>query len=442
MSTTTVVDTIQQQAGQGDIELHPLGSEPVPSTAGASDDALILNRKNALKLLAAAFSFLFAGTNDGSLGALTPYVLRTYSVGTEDIALIYASTFFGWVLAAATNSHLIRYLELGSILTLGAVLQLVAQLLRFWTPPFGLYVATFFLQAAGLAYQDTHANTFVTSIKGAHRWLGFIHAMYALGCLVSPFVATAVAANADQWTLFYLFLVGLGAVNSLAVLIAFRDSLNISARPSLPEESGETATSRTKTASRDIIETLKLPAVYVLSLFYFFFLGASITAGGWVVEYLVSARDGLLPDVGYVSAGLWGGTFLGRMLLAEPTHRFGERRMTILYCCLGLAAQLVFWLVPNLISSAVAICLFGFFFGPLFATGMSVGSKLFDKRIQPTALGFVFVLAQAGGALFPALTGVIASRAGVKVMQPILVGLIVATGFAWALVPRVPKRRD
>lgn len=73
---------------------------------------------------------------------------------------------------------------------------------------------------------------------------------------------------------------------------------------------------------------------------------------------------------------------------------------------------------------------------------MSVGSKLFDKRIQPTALGFVFVLAQAGGSLFPALTGIIASQAGVKVMQPILVGLIVAMGISWALVPKVSKRNE
>jgi fucose permease len=273
------------------------------------------------------------------------------------------------VLAAATNSHLIRYLELGSLLTIGAALQLAAQLLRFWTPPFSLYVVTFFIQAAGLAYQDTHANTFVTSIKGAHRWLGFIHAMYALGCLVSPFVATAVAASgAGRWPLFYTFLVGLGALNILAVLVTFRDSIKIKTKESIPEVSEGATASRSKTASRDIIEMLKLPAVYILSLFYFFFLGAGITAGGWVVEYLVSARNGRLPEVGYVSAGLWGGTFAGRILLAEPTHRFGERRMTFLYCCLGLAAQLVFWLVPNLISSAVAICLFGFFFGPLFAT--------------------------------------------------------------------------
>lgn len=73
---------------------------------------------------------------------------------------------------------------------------------------------------------------------------------------------------------------------------------------------------------------------------------------------------------------------------------------------------------------------------------MSIGSKLFPKDIQTTALGFVFVLAQAGGAFFPAITGVIASRAGVKVMQPILVGLIVATGISWVLVPKVKKRDD
>ena len=49
----------------------------------------------------------------------------------------------------------------------------------------------------------------------------------------------------------------------------------------------------------------------------------------------------------------------------------------------------------------------------------------------------VFVIAQAGGAIFPALTGVIATKVGVGVLQPILIGLIVAMGISWALVPKV-----
>jgi fucose permease len=350
----------------------------------------------------------------------------------------------------------VRYLGLGAILTLGAFIQVVAHVLRCWTPPFALYVVTFFLQAMGMAYNESHANTFVASIDGAHRLLGFIHAMYALGTLVSPFIATAVASKVpDRWPLFYIYLVGIGSLNTLTVALTFRDSL----KPQTKAMEDGPATSRSKTANHDIIAALKSPPVYLLSMFYFFMLGTGITAGGWVVEYLIQARNGHLPEVGYVPAALWGGIFVGRVLLAEPTHRFGERRMTMAYCVLILVLQLVFWLVPNLISSAVSLCLLGVFYGPMFATvsavlhhgdvvytealqGMSIGSKLFSKELQPTALGFVFVLAQAGGAFFPAVTGIIASRAGVKIMQPILVGLIVALGISWVLVPRVKKRDE
>ncbi|KAF2029593.1 MFS general substrate transporter [Setomelanomma holmii] len=394
---------------------------------------------NLLKVVATSFSFFLAGSNDGSLGALTPYILRTYHVGTEYVALIYGATFFGWLLAAGTNSHLVRYLGLGAILTLGAFIQVVAHVLRCWTPPFSLYVVTFLLQAMGMAYNESHANAFVASIDGAHRLLGFIHAMYALGTLASPFIATAVASKVpDRWPLFYLYLVGIGFLNTLAVAFTFRDSL----RPHVKPTEDGSATSRSKTANRDILAALKSPPVYLLSMFYFFMLGTGITAGGWVVEYLIQARNGQLPDVGYVPAALWGGIFVGRVLLAEPTHRFGERRMTMAYCVLILILQLVFWLVPNLISSAVSLCLLGVFYGPMFATGMSIGSKLFSKELQPTALGFVFVLAQAGGAFFPAVTGIIASHAGVEIMQPILVGLIVALGISWVLVPKVQKRDE
>ena len=260
-------------------------------------------------------------------------------------------------------------MELGSILTMGAALQLVAHLLRFWTPSFGLYAFTFFLQAAGMGYQDSHANTFVASLDGAHRWLGFIHAMYALGCLIAPFVATPVATRAgDRWPLFYLFLVGAGSINLIAVLATFRNSLKFRHQTTSSPESDQNGTNSHKSASRDLIDALKSPPVYLLSMFYFFMLGTGLTIGGWIVEYLISARNGKLPNVGYVPAGFWGGIFFGRVLLAEPTHRFGERRMTMGYCSVILAFHLIFWLVPNLISSAVSVSLLGFFYGPLFAT--------------------------------------------------------------------------
>lgn len=94
----------------------------------------------------------------------------------------YGATFAGWLFAAFTNTHLSQYLGVGSMMALGAVFQMVAHALRAWMPPFGLFVTTFFLVAVGQAYNDTHANTFVAGVKGAHRWLAVIHASF----MVSP----------------------------------------------------------------------------------------------------------------------------------------------------------------------------------------------------------------------------------------------------------------
>ncbi|KAJ5771024.1 uncharacterized protein N7511_003075 [Penicillium nucicola] len=401
------------------------------------------------KILSAGLSFFVAGINDGSLGSILPYVIRAYGINTDMVAVLYGTTFFGWLIAALTNSTITQHLDLGPILCLGASIQILAHILRVWQPPFALFVVTFFLASLGQAYNDTHANTFVAALPGAHRYLGFIHAMYMAGCLVGPFVATGVAsANADsKWFLFYAFPLGIGVANLGLVAVSFWDRMISAFSLVSGSGSGARGTRRGSNAGggglREIKDTLSISGVWLLSLFFFFFLGAAITAGGWMVEYLVNVRDGDVKQMGYVPAGFYGGGFLGRLLLAEPTHRFGERRMIFIYAVLSLGLQLVFWLVPNIITEAVAVSLLGFFMGPFFATGISIGTKIFPPELRSSAIAFVFVFGQIGGSIFPALTGIIAARVGVQVLQPMLVGLIAASGLSWLILPKdAPLHRD
>ncbi|KAK6376328.1 hypothetical protein LTS17_006923 [Exophiala oligosperma] len=417
--------------------------------------------RHVLKLVCAGFSFFYAGTNDGTVGPLIPYMLRRYHVSTGLITVIYVGAFAGWFTSALTNTSLTTTLRLslGATLLLGAGLQLLAQLLRFWDPPFPLFVVTFFLTALGQAYQDSYSNAFVAKVPRAHRWLGFIHAMYMLGCLTGPFVATLVSSH-THWYRTYAVEAGLGGLNLGFVFVAFGDDIlgrwkkrAVERRESGAVENEDGASSgdrqghdntraRNKRAIKEIRQTLRLPSVWLVSMFFFFFLGAAITAGGWVVEYLVRVRHGDLSSVGYVPTGYYGGGFLGRLLLAEPTHRFGERRMILLYIVICVALQVMFWTIPNIVAGAVLYSALGFFSGPFFVSGISVASQLFPKAIQTTALGFVFVIAQMGGSLFPTVTGVIAANAGVKVLQPMLVGLFVLVGASWWLVPQVEKERE
>ena len=279
----------------------------------------------------------------------------------------YGGNFFGWLFAAIVNTHVCQYLDLGAMLAVGAFLQVAAHSLRAWNPPFGLFVVTFWLVSIGQAFQDTHGNTFVAGLKSetAHRWLAFIHAMYMAGCLVGPFVSTAIAAaggegSESRWHLFYTFPLGLGVANVALVAVAFRDTLRLHGKKPRQDASTDASAdevggspqpsadcqdeSRNKGAIRLIKDTLSTPSVWLLCMFFFFYLGSVLTASGWVVEYLVDVRHGNLSQMGYVPAGFNGGCLLGRLLLAEPTYRFGERKMVLIYCLIAIALQLIFWL--------------------------------------------------------------------------------------------------
>jgi hypothetical protein len=92
MSIQTVVETGQKSSADPEAtemqtrrdngESHPVEGH----TLNVKDTAL--THANLLKVLATSLSFFFAGNNDGSLGALTPYILRTYKIGTGYVALM------------------------------------------------------------------------------------------------------------------------------------------------------------------------------------------------------------------------------------------------------------------------------------------------------------------------------------------------------------------
>jgi fucose permease len=199
----------------------------------------------------------------------------------------------GWFVAAATNSHAPKYFHLGALLAIGASLQLLSQTLRPWKPPFPLFVITFFFSALGQAYQDAHSNTFVSSVEDAHRWLGFIHGMYGFGLFVAPFVATAVASAQipSKWTLFYIFPLGLSVINLIFVLFSFRESVRMIKQDTTSEPCPPEGTStaqgtiaeprdRNKSAMEELRQMMKLRSVWLISLFFFFYLGVGTTAGG------------------------------------------------------------------------------------------------------------------------------------------------------------------
>ena len=132
---------------------------------------------------------------------------------------------------------------------------------------------------------------------------------------------------------------------------------------------------------------------------------------------------------------------VGRAVLGFITDRFGERICVIIYLGVAIGLELIFWLVPTLIVSAVAVAFLGFVFGPLFPAAVVMCTKLLPQHLHVAAIGFSTALGGSGGAIMPFAVGALAQAKGVQVLQPVIMALLAAISVVWLLLPRVPKHR-
>jgi fucose permease len=82
------------------------------------------------------------------------------------------------------------------------------------------------------------------------------------------------------------------------------------------------------------------------------------------------------------------------------TENEGERTAITFYLVISIALELVFWLVPKFVVSAIAVALLGFFTGPLFPGALVVAARLLRKHLHVPGIGLASSLAGGGGAMY------------------------------------------
>jgi len=188
-------------------------------------------------------------------------------------------------------------------------------------------------------------------------------------------------------------------------------------------------------------EMFKLKALHTLALFTLVYVGVEVTIGGWIVTYMIRVRHGG-PSSGYISTGFFGGLTVGRVVFLWVNNKIGERLAIFIYVFLAISLELVVWLVPSLIGGAVAVSLVGVVLGPIYPIVMNESGRILPRWLLTGCIGWIAGLGQTGSAALPFLTGAIASKTGIKSLQPLLVSMMVLLVGLWAWVPKGHQRQD
>ncbi|KAK7044714.1 MFS domain-containing protein [Favolaschia claudopus] len=379
------------------------------------------------------------GWNDATAGPLIPRIQKVYNVNFAVVSLIFVLACVGFIVGALINVPLSNRLPFGTLLALASVCQVIAYAIQAPAPPFPVFAASFVLSGVGIAIQDAQANGYIASLKhNPEIKMGLLHGAYGAGALLSPLVATQFS-QLHRWSFHYLVSLGIAVSNTVVLISIFRFKTQDECLQSVGEAPGEAAGSTEHPSFKQI---LGMKTVHLLAFFILVYVGMEVTIGGWIVTYIQDVRGGNPSTSGYVSAGFFGGLMVGRIALLWLNSKIGERRVMYLYSVLAIGLELVVWLVPSLIADAVAVSIIGVLLGPIYPITMNHTGRVLPRRLLTGSIGWIAGFGQAGSAVFPFITGAIASKTGIKALHPLLISMMALMLGLWALVPGAPLRVD
>lgn len=419
--------TIETERPNGDGRLEEEAEE---ESADEKKEAWNGSRRTISKIAATYYGFIVFGMFDSSLGALLPSIERYYGYTYLIVSLSFLAPFTGYLFAAVLSDHTHRWLGRGGASCLGVALQLVCFIISLsGPPPFPLFVVGYGIGGFGNGTLEASWNSYLGVFDRANELTGILHAFYGIGGIICPTVFTAMIERGYQWHLCYAVLVGMGSLSLIVVAVAF-----IKDTPAVYRKS--VAFSRDGTDNSSSIRmVIANKLVWLLAVALFMYVGSEVTLGGWISTFMINIRHGNPEKMGYVTTGFWVGITLGRVVLGFVNGRIKkEELLASVYLSSAIVFVLLFWLVPNLIVSAICAGVIGFFLGPLFPIVVVVAVKKLPRWLHVSGVGFASALGGGGAAILPFVNGVIADSYGPKILAPFAFSLLSAMFLIWLVV--------
>ncbi|KAE8418970.1 major facilitator superfamily domain-containing protein [Aspergillus pseudocaelatus] len=422
----------------------------VSASPGSEDDTPPLHAVNVAlrwngsktmiwRVTATFWCALVMGSNDAAYGAIIPYLELSYDKSYTIISLVFLSPFLGYTISAVLSNQIHQRLGRRGVAFIGPACHVLAFAVISSNPPFPVLVIMYIFVGLGSGIQNAGWNVWISSLANSHEVLGCFHGFYGVGATVSPLIATTLITKAGwAWNSCYYLLTGaavLELVNATSAFWAETGSKYRQDNPSTPGRDGGRSPNQTRLS-------LTYRVTWICAIFLFLYGGVEVAIGGWIVVFMTSIRHGSRFASGMAETGFWLGITLGRFILGFVSPRIGERLSIIVYIVLAIALELIFWLVPKFIVSAVAVALVGFFLGTIFPGVVVVATRMLPKHLHVAAIGFAAAFSMGGGAVFPFMIGAIAQAKGVAVLQPILLAMLALALIIWGTLLRAPLQQS
>ena len=361
---------------------------------------------------------------------LIPHLKSIFQLGYAQAILVQFTFFGAYFLMALPAGRLVAALGYKKGIVAGLAIAGVGAL-GFWPAAslhlYPAFLGALFVLATGITVLQVAANPYVALLgpeKTSSSRLTLAQALNSLGTTLAPlFGGLLILSNvvkepaelamlAPAQRLLYdtqqaqavqFPYIGLAVVLFLLAIFVWLFRL-----PALTE-----ATDRGDHDRHGFVEVLRHPHVLFGVLGIFFYVGAEVSIGSFMVNYLS------MPEIGHISeqqaahyvSWYWGGAMVGRFVGSALMAKFSPRKLLALFAAVNALLVLTTMLGSGAVAmySIIAIGLFNsIMFPTIFALGIERLGPMTSKASS------LLIMAIVGGAVIPYVQGVFADHIGLQ----------------------------
>lgn len=365
--------------------------------------------------------FALTGVVTTLLGPILPALMQRWGLHDREAGRLLATQFLGSTCGVALSSALVPRLGFRRSLVFGfAVISVGVGGLGVGSHGAGL--ASIFLYGIGLGLVIPATNLAVAEANPMRSAaaLNVLNMVWGIGAVAWPFCASRMLGSAGTTGL-----IALAAVLSLTALGLALAPVRIDPAPALALRPSAPA------------GPLGLQRLVIFGLLFFLYVGTENAVAGWAALHAQRLTSGDAAGFVLMPALFWGALLVGRGLAPWLLRRFDDAGVALAGLVLAAMGATILLEADGLRAVAGALVLAGLGLASVFPIVIALMSRTFGAAARRVA-GFMFALANLGGASLPWLVGVLSTRFGglrTGLAAPLLACLVMV-----ALVALVRRR--
>lgn len=361
---------------------------------------------------------------------LIPHLKAVFSLNYTQTMLIQFTFFGAYFIMSLPMGKVLAKVGYKNAISLGLLIAAIGAVMFYpaaRAPSYPLFLTALFVLASGVTMLQVAANPYVSLLGpegSASSRLNLAQAFNSLGTTLAPYfggmlilgaavlgaseladmsAADRMAYKVEQAQSVQLPYLLLAAVLAILAVVVYLWKL-----PNFKEQASDDSPTENVTAA----QALRHPHVLFGVIGIFAYVGAEVSIGSFMINYLS------LPEIGNMSessaasyvAYYWGGAMVGRFIGSALMQRFRPSLLLGLFAIVAALLVLTTMLTSGHIAmwSIVAIGLFNsIMFPTIFTLGIAKLGPLTSKASS------LLIMAIVGGAILPVAQGAIADTVGI-----------------------------